>query len=281
MLKIIFLAMLFWVGATKAFAYIDPSSGFPFLSLGPVIIGMLLGFLGGFFFLMKKFFNFFRGKFLIILLILLVVGFVYRRIIMDKYLEFPQKIVIIGMDALDPKLMNKFMKAGELPNFVRLKEAGSYCPLETVCPPESNVVWTSFATGMNPGNHGIFDFIMRDPHTYLPYLSLSEISSGSECLKIGPFKISLPGLKIKKTRQSPAFWEMTSKCNIPTYVYFCPGSFPPDKIYGKMISGMGVPDVRGTMGTFSFYSTKPLEKDKYTGGLVFQVKRNDNVINRT
>jgi predicted AlkP superfamily phosphohydrolase/phosphomutase len=146
-------------------------------------------------------------------------------------------------------------------------------------PPESNVVWTSLATGMNPGNHGIFDFIMRNPDNYLPYLSLSDISQEPRIFKIGRLKIPLLEPKITKTRRSPAFWEIASERKIPSYTYFCPGSFPPDKVYGKLISGMGVPDIRGTMGTFSFYTTKALEKDKDIGGMVLQVKRDGNIIN--
>lgn len=117
---------------------------------------------------------------------------------MSDYLEFNKKIVIIGIDALDFNLMRKFIENNELPNFKRLKEKGSFYPLQTVCPPESNVVWTSFATGMNPGNHGIFDFIMRNPETYLPYLSLTDISSQPQTFKVGPFKFPLLKWKVNK-----------------------------------------------------------------------------------
>ena len=198
---------------------------------------------------------------------------------MKGHLKYPEKIVIIGMDGLDYDLMRRFIENNELPNFKRLKEAGSFYPLKTVCPPESNVVWTSFATGMNPGNHGIFDFIMRNPKTYLPYLSLTDISSQPQIFKIGPFKFPLLKPKVTRMRKSPAFWEITSKNKVPAYVYFCPGSFPPDKVYGKLLSGMGVPDIRGTMGTFSFYTTESLKKDKYIGGLVFHVEKDGKTIN--
>lgn len=197
---------------------------------------------------------------------------------MSNGLEFSKDMVIIGMDALDYDVMNEFIEAGQLPNFERFKKTGSFSPLKTVCPPESAVVWTSFATGMNPGNHGIFDFIMRDPKNYLPFLSLTDVSSGSRVFKLGPFKIPLLKPRINNRRKSPAFWEVTSKYKIPTYVYFCPNSFPADIVHGKMISGMGVPDIRGTMGTFSFYTTKPLERDKYIGGLVFRIEKNNHII---
>ena len=263
-----------------AFAYIDPGSGLPFFSLTPLLIGILMGFLGGFLLIFKWFFKFFRRYLLIILLLLIIIaGIFLGGYILNKNTGFSKKVVVLGMDALDYGLMERFIAEGELPNFKKLKEKGSFSPLATVMPPESIVVWTSFATGMNPGNHGIFDFIMRNPGTYLPYLSLSKISREPKILKVGPFKIPILEPKITKTRKSPAFWEIASKYKIPSYTYFCPGSFPPDKVLGKLISGMGVPDIRGTMGTFSFYTTKALEKDKYIGGMVFQVKRDGNIIN--
>ena len=209
---------------------------------------------------------------------LCILGIIIWRNTMISHSGFHKKIVVIGMDALDYDLMKKFMEEGKLPNFRRLKQAGYFSSLETVCPPESVVAWTSFATGNKPGNHGIYDFIMRNPDNYLPFLSLTDISPEPQVFKLGPFKIPLLKPKINKRRKSLAFWEITSQYKIPTYVYFCPNTFPPDRIYGKMISGMGVPDVRGTMGTFSFYTTKPLERDKYIGGMVFKIEINDTII---
>lgn len=278
MLKLFFYLIPFIPFAFIPFGYIDPGSGFPFFSVVPLIIGIAIGFLGGIIFMIKKFFYFLRKFLLITLLLLGIMGFIIWKMSMSEYPEFPQKILIIAMDGLDYNLMKEFLSEDELPNFRKLKERGSFLPLETICPPQSNVVWASFSTGMNPGNHGIFDFIMRDPKNYLPYLSLTEISSQPQRLKIGPFEFPLLRPKINNRRKASGFWEITSQRKIPTYVYFCPGTFPPEKIYGKMISGMGVPDIRGTMGTFSFYTTRPLEKDKDIGGLVFNVSRKSNLI---
>jgi len=278
MFRIILLLCLSLVINANVFAYIDPSSGLPFLSSGPFIVGLILGFLGALLLFIKKFFRFFRKHFLIILLILIAGGIMAGLIFRNNSKIYPEKIVIIGMDGLDYKLMKTFIDKGKLPHFRELDKNGTFSSLQTVYPAESDVVWTSFATGENPGNHGIFDFIMRRPSDYMPYLSLSHISKEKHYFKIGPFRIPLMKVVINKTRKAKAFWEITSKYKIPTYVYFCPGSFPPDKVYGKLISGMGVPDIRGTMGTFSFYTTKPLKKGKYTGGLVFNVERRGNTI---
>ena len=55
-----------------------------------------------------------------------------------------------------------------LPNLSRLVAEGRFDPLATTVPPQSPVAWSSFITGLDPGGHGIFDFLHRDPQTLLP-----------------------------------------------------------------------------------------------------------------
>ncbi len=177
------------------------------------------------------------------------------------------KVIILGVDAMDPHITEQLIQQGRLPNFSYLKNTGSYSPLSTTIPSESVVAWTSFATGLKPGSHGIFDFIMRDPKTYLPYLSLSEISNVRGEVKIQTY------------RKGDTFWNILSRNKIPCFIYFCPNTFPPEPLFGKMLSGMGVPDISGTMGKFSFYTTKALsEQDKESRGRIKQVVPYKNVI---
>src|SRR5512146_2857216 len=82
------------------------------------------------------------------------------------------QVVVLGFDGSDPTLISKYMAAGKLPNLARLAQTGTFKPLGTTNPPESPVAWASFATGLNPGGTGIFDFLKRDPKTYLPELAL-------------------------------------------------------------------------------------------------------------
>src|SRR5262245_49213805 len=79
-----------------------------------------------------------------------------------------QKVVIMGFDGMDPTLARRFMDEGKLPNLKRLAESGTFDTLETTQPSESPVAWQSFITGVNPGKHGIFDFLRRDFETYFP-----------------------------------------------------------------------------------------------------------------
>ena len=81
-----------------------------------------------------------------------------------------ERVVIMGFDGMDPTLARKFMDEGKLPNLKKLAESGTFSKLETTQPSESPVAWASFATGVNPGKHNIYDFLIRDFETYMPDL---------------------------------------------------------------------------------------------------------------
>lgn len=177
------------------------------------------------------------------------------------------KVIILGIDAMDPEITQKLIDEGRLPHSAALKNTGSFARLSTTNPSESVVAWSSFATGLNPGEHGIFDFVMRDPKKYAPYLSLSE-----DNVKNGE-------LKIKNRIRAESFWDILSQNRIPSFIYFCPNTFPARKIYGKIISGMGVPDIAGIIGKFSFYTTKPQkEEDKDSRGRIIYLTPKDSII---
>lgn len=178
-----------------------------------------------------------------------------------------KKVIILGIDGMDPIIAEQLMQEGVLPNFSYLRKIGAYSHLVTTNPPVSAVAWTSFATGLNPGSHGIFDFIMRNPQSYLLDLGLNEISN-------------IQGkVNIKKRRKGEAFWGILSKNKVPSFIFFCPNTFPPDVIFGKMLSGMGVPDITGTMGRFLFYTTKKLsQEDKESRGKIIFLESANNIL---
>src|SRR6516162_6909879 len=74
-----------------------------------------------------------------------------------------KKVIIIGIDGMDPRLSESMMKEGQLPNLARMRSAGGFSPLGTSIPPQSPVAWANFINGAGPGSHGIFDFIHRHP----------------------------------------------------------------------------------------------------------------------
>ncbi|MFH1850238.1 MAG: alkaline phosphatase family protein [archaeon] len=149
-------------------------------------------------------------------------------------------VLIIGIDGADPRLMQHLMDSGKLPNFAKLAEAGHFSELATVNPPQSPVVWSAIATGSNPGETGVFDFIMRDAETYLPKLSISQQDRGGY---INPVK-------------AEPFWKAASDAGVPATVIRWPLSFPAERINGRMLSGLGVPDIQGFMNSYHFYATE-------------------------
>ena len=85
-----------------------------------------------------------------------------------------KKVIVIGLDGLEPGIVEAMLERGELPNLAKIRASGSYSRLKTTYPAQTPVAWSSFVTGTNPGGHGIFDFICRDPQTYLPDVALTR-----------------------------------------------------------------------------------------------------------
>ncbi len=167
-------------------------------------------------------------------------------------LRSTRQVVVLGFDGVDPKLAAKWMKAGKLPNLARLAAQGTFRPLGTTNPPESPVAWASFATGLGPGNTGIFDFLSRNPKTYLPQLSLVKSQKAKFLLSLFPIE----GPKLVNERHGVPFYKTVAAAGYKTLALRMPLEFPPTPIPGgKLWAGLGVPDIRGTWGTFFYFST--------------------------
>jgi predicted AlkP superfamily phosphohydrolase/phosphomutase len=188
-----------------------------------------------------------------------------------------RKVIILGIDGLDPDLLTKFMAEGKMPNFARLSEQGSFRRLTTSIPPQSPVAWSNLITGMNAGGHGIFDFIHRDPKTFELYFSTSKVEGPKHSFHIGNWVVPLGSGSAEQLRQGKAFWEILDEQHVPNYVYRIPANFPPIAAKGKTLSGMGTPDLRGTYGTFTFYTDDPTAAaGAVEGGEVVQVDVKNN-----
>ena len=156
-----------------------------------------------------------------------------------------RSVVVIGFDGFDPRLAEPLLAAGSLPSLARLRAQGGWTPLQTTHPAQTPVAWSTFATGGNPGRHGIFDFVRRDPQTYLPDLSLNRFERKASYL---------PPRAVNLRRGTPV-WELLSAAGTPSCILRCPCTFPPDTIRGRMLAGMGVPDLRGGLGTSTLYTS--------------------------
>ncbi|HEX3553199.1 MAG TPA: alkaline phosphatase family protein [Thermoanaerobaculia bacterium] len=88
--------------------------------------------------------------------------------------EPPKKLIILGFDGADAKLTQRWMDEGKLPNLAKLRAQGTFSPLRPTIPSQTPVSWSTFSTGLNPGRHGVFDFLKRDPKTYRPDFAAAE-----------------------------------------------------------------------------------------------------------
>ncbi|PYX47808.1 MAG: hypothetical protein DMG79_13200 [Acidobacteria bacterium] len=158
---------------------------------------------------------------------------------------------------MDPQLLHQFMREGKMPNFAKLEAQGSFRPLTTSIPPQSPVAWSNLITGMNAGGHGIFDFIHRDPKTLALYFSASRVEGPKHAIHLGNWEIPLGGGSAEQLRKGTAFWQILDQHGIPNTIFRIPSNFPPVSAKGNTLSGMGTPDLRGTYGTFSFYTDDP------------------------
>jgi predicted AlkP superfamily phosphohydrolase/phosphomutase len=198
----------------------------------------------------------------------------------DGAAQAPQKkVLILGFDGMDPQILKRLVQEDKLPHFARLMKTGDFKPLATSMPPQSPVAWATFITGMNPGGHGIFDFIHIDPATMAPYLSTSRAEPAKRTIRIGEWNIPLASGTVTLLRQGKAFWEILEEHGVPTTIFRVPANFPPAETPARQISGMGTPDIQGTYGTFSFYTSEPAEKyGEVSGGKVFPIEVVDNKV---
>jgi len=184
-----------------------------------------------------------------------------------------KKFVVLGLDGMDYALTEKFMEEEKLPNLTKLCKQGCFKQLTTTIPPISPVAWSSFQTGSNPGKHNIFDFLTRDKSSYLPKLSSVDIRLPRRKISLGKYQFGLGKADIRLLRKGKPFWKTLGEHGIFSSVIRVPVTFPPEKFYGVQLSGMCVPDLRGTQGTFSFYTTNNDDNGEHTAGESFTIVR--------
>jgi predicted AlkP superfamily phosphohydrolase/phosphomutase len=174
-----------------------------------------------------------------------------------------RKVIVLGIDGFDPVILEDMMGRGELPNCVRLAEKGSFNSMETVFPPQSPVAWTTIATGRVPEEHGIYDFLTRKPGEYLPQ---SAILRQGKLSYIPPY-------------QAETFWAIASERGTPATVIKWPLTFPATPIYGNILSGLGTPDILGTMGRYTFFSSNDVPGSEDKKGTITKVDISNSLIN--
>ena len=188
-----------------------------------------------------------------------------------------KKLIFLGLDGFDPGIAERLMSEGKLPNLSRLKDQGSYSKLRTTFPALSPVAWSTFATGVNPAKHNIFDFLNRDLKTYVPELSSSKVRPPHRILKLGKLRIPLSRPSVEMRRKSEPFWKILGRHAIGCTILRVPITFPPDDFNGRMLSAMCTPDLRGTQGSFSHFSTR-MQAGRVEGGNRYPLRPVDGAV---
>ena len=184
-----------------------------------------------------------------------------------------KRAVIVGFDGMDPELANRFMDEGRMPHFAQMCDRGTFRPLRTTFPAISPVAWSTFQTGVNPGKHNIYDFLARDANNYLPYLSSAQIREPKRRLKIGKYSLPLGKPEIQGMRRGTPFWHRLGEAGVFCSIVRVPVTFPPEKFPGVLLSGMCVPDLKGSQGTFCFCTTRAANGRFREGGVRIPFER--------
>lgn len=184
-----------------------------------------------------------------------------------------RRVIVLGLDGMDPGLVRAFVNDGVMPNTQRLIAMGGLSSLRTSNPPQSPVAWSNFITGFGSEVHGIFDFIHRDPQTLQPFLSTSRVVAPGRTLSIGDWRLPLSGASVELLRKGEPFWRTLTDAGIPVTLVKLPVDFPPGEGKAKILSGLGTPDMRGSQGSFTFFTDDARSiTDDSAGGVVVPVR---------
>src|SRR5262245_8143678 len=171
-------------------------------------------------------------------------------------------VFVVGVDGMDPVILERLLARGEMPNFAQLRDEGTLQTLGTSTPPQSPVAWSSFVTGMNPGGHGIFDFIHRDPATYKPISSATPaVPDPGRALHLFGYVIPTSAPEVRNNRGGTPWGDVLQQHGVHVEVYRIPGNFPTPPSKASVLGGMGTVDVRGGYGTYTLYTDRPVPDD--------------------
>ena len=155
------------------------------------------------------------------------------------------KTLILGFDSFDSAVFEDLAGKNQLPNFEKMSQHGGYSKLQVSSPPQTEVSWTSIATGVDPGGHGIFDFVHRDPATYVPYVSILRTRK------------SAVGEQFVPPYTTKTFFEEAAEMGYPSTALWWPAMFPArPALPVNTLPGLGTPDIRGQLGVGTLLTTE-------------------------
>ncbi len=183
------------------------------------------------------------------------------------------KVAVVGADGMDPTLLHLYAGRGLMPNCRKLIDAGGFKKLRTTLPPQSPVAWATFISGLDPGGHGIYDFISRDAGTVTADLATAKTSAPKRFIQLGKYSVPLASSKLQLMRNGPTLWHILQEAGVPSVALKAPVNYPPTPTDAKTLSGLTTPDIHGSYGIFSFYSTDPKQATRdVPGGQIEKIR---------
>lgn len=169
------------------------------------------------------------------------------------------RVVVIGVDGLDPEILEETIRLFPryTKNWADLAALHGIHSLGTSNPPQSPVAWSNFITGRNPGGHGIYDFIHRDPTTRMAVPSTTTSTEAHALSLFDGWQLPLFGGDTLSNRSGDSFWGLLREAGVPADVWRVPANFPVEESLGLSFSGMMTPALDSAYGKFTFYTTNP------------------------
>jgi predicted AlkP superfamily phosphohydrolase/phosphomutase len=160
------------------------------------------------------------------------------------------RAVVLGFDGIDVAILREYLAKGELPHLAALAREGGFEALESELPPESPVAWASLLTGVNPGRHGIHDFVIPDEN-FVPGNGMVELRP----LRLLFDRIPIRPPSVRSRLAAPTFLERVHAAGYSVLSLKQPHLFPaPDVVGARLLAGLGVPDLSGSAGAYTTWS---------------------------
>ncbi len=159
-----------------------------------------------------------------------------------------QKLIVIGLDGATFDLILPWATEGKLPSLQCMIQEGTIGKLRSTIQPLTAPAWISFMTGMNPGKHGIYDFIRRKPNSY----DVELVYAGN--------------------LQRKTLWTLLSENGKQVGVINIPMIYPPRRVNGFLISGIDTP---GLGSPFTYPQDLYQEIRNNTGEYIIAVSGNN------
>lgn len=216
-------------------------------------------------------------------LTLLAIMAIPRRVSLDPFAAKIPSLVVLGVDGMDPEVLAEVIARhpDRMKNLQWLVgQADGIQRLGTSTPPQSPVAWSNFITGMNPGGHGIFDFIHRDLVHRSAAPSTTKVEKGWTLNLPGSYKVDV-GADSPSNRTGKAFWTILRENGIPADIWRIPANFPVEPSEGVSFSGMMTPALDSAYGQCTFYTTDPMRKVSLDYSKVQQIQEFEGLIEGT